>query len=99
MAYSEEVGVQRAPGESSDGHFPGLVIPEPPEREESATPLFEIISYILIVLEVCSVGNSGRNSGRRRALSISKLEICTYCITSAMRASRAVWNARASDVF
>ena len=95
MAYSEEVGVQRAPGESSDGHFPGLVVPEPPEREESATPLFEIISYILIVLEVCSVGNSGRG----RVLSISKLEICTYCITSAMRASRAVWNARASDVF
>ena len=92
MAYSKEVRVQRAPGESSDRHFPGLVVPEPPEREESATPLFEIISYILIVFEVCSVG-------RRRVLSISKLEICTYCITSAMRASRAVWNARASDVF
>ena len=53
MSYSEEVSIERVPGQSRHSHLPGLVIAEPPQRQESATPLFIIISCILIVLEVC----------------------------------------------
>ena len=56
MANGKEVGVQWAPGEGSDGHLPGLVVAEPPEREESATPLLVVVPCILIVLEVWGGG-------------------------------------------
>ena len=56
-----------SPAESGDGHPLGLLVGEPPQWEERAFGLLELITGVIVVLEVWNRGGEGRGGeGRGR---------------------------------
>ena len=49
-----------SPAEGGDGHPLGLLVGEPPQWEERAFGLLELITGVVVVLEVWNRGGEGR---------------------------------------